>query len=1022
MTSMTEEIPTLCDDVFAGIVLLDENLRIVYANHEIARKGDVKIDDVVGQNFLNFFEDPESVRRFIQNPTPESHLLAYLITPKGKKMYVKIKAKKYGTNTLVTLLDLSELGAIKEALVKSEEMFRGMAESSMDAIVIADHDGKIRFWNSAAERIFGFTKDEALGKKVDELIIPESMRKKYRRALSKFKVNKITEGRIYELEGRRKDGTSIPVEISLGPVSFGDGVGVVAVIRDISERKRKEKNLEAERRELELLYTILDKITRHTEPAEIYEVIYRELKYAIPQMDAFLIAIKHSENRLDVDFVIGEGKRYPPHSLPLDEKLTLTGWVFKNEKTLHIQDVESDKLPAGINLVGVPMRSWVGIPLKYMEKTIGVLSVQSKEPNAFSDTQIKFLERVAHSIAAVIHTADMYEHLKASEERYRILLENSVVGIATTDLNNKFTYVNRFFANMLGYEPHEIIGKHLRDFATEEGYKKLAEGTVRRKRGITDSYEAEFRHRDGRAIPVLVYASPLRNMKNEIIGTIGIAMDISERKQMEEQLNRERRKYRTLFENVGVGVAVIQDKRVVYVNEELTDMLGMGREQIIGESIDKFVHPDDLPLAFKNYERRLRGLDAPRTYIMRLIDSKNDVLWVKLKATITEWEGKTAILASLTDVTTIKRTQDMLVSLDEVFRKLGRSKDEKSMFRLVVNHLKYTLNFGDVKIYKIEKTHLLNVLKPSERHDLRDNIVASWVARNGTSYYAPNMNKERNMMPIMNFSCEYATPILVGGEIFGVIAVRRAKPYSISSGERMVVDMVSKHLSVHIENLRHMRDLEQSKNMYELMMHIVSHDVKNPLAIIKGYVELMREEQNPEFLDEIDKAVEEASRIITQARLFSKLDLGKVKQEKKFIKIAEMILSSYELVNKKYHDAKIEIRGDAEIEVYPILREAFVNILDNAYKYGASKVEVSVESTEDCTIIKFSDNGVGIEDSKKQRIFEVFEKGDRGGSGLGLAIVKRVVELHNGKIYVKDNVPRGSIFVLEIPECDDKKE
>jgi signal transduction histidine kinase len=124
-------------------------------------------------------------------------------------------------------------------------------------------------------------------------------------------------------------------------------------------------------------------------------------------------------------------------------------------------------------------------------------------------------------------------------------------------------------------------------------------------------------------------------------------------------------------------------------------------------------------------------------------------------------------------------------------------------------------------------------------------------------------------------------------------------------------------------------------------------------------------------------------------------------------------------VRKRYPGCVIEIEDeDAVISGYRALfDEMILNLLTNAFKHGAKsvKIRVSVNSVNNAVIIRVEDDGPGISDDMKQRIFEPFSRSGRGVAGLGLSIVKRVAELHGGKVMVEDNHPRGTAFVVEIP-------
>ncbi len=143
---------------------------------------------------------------------------------------------------------------ILQRIADSEERFRGISTAAQDAIVMADGTGKVRFWNRAAERLLGYRSDEAAGRLLADLILPERQRRRLAATEGFLRggQGKVV-NRTLELEAKRKDGTEVPVEVSVSGLQLGDQWHAVGIIRDITDRKRAEQEIMQREERLRLI-------------------------------------------------------------------------------------------------------------------------------------------------------------------------------------------------------------------------------------------------------------------------------------------------------------------------------------------------------------------------------------------------------------------------------------------------------------------------------------------------------------------------------------------------------------------------------------------------------------------------------------------------------------------------------------------------------------------------------------------------------------------------------------------------
>ncbi len=141
--------------------------------------------------------------------------------------------------------DIPEQMRVEERLQQTEERMRAIADSARDAILMMDPEGRVSYWNRAAELILGYTEAEAIGQNLHDLIAPARFRPAHQAAFPAFRQTGrgAAIGKMLDLEARRKDGREISVELSLSAVQMNDGWHAVGLIRDITDRKKTEEKL-----------------------------------------------------------------------------------------------------------------------------------------------------------------------------------------------------------------------------------------------------------------------------------------------------------------------------------------------------------------------------------------------------------------------------------------------------------------------------------------------------------------------------------------------------------------------------------------------------------------------------------------------------------------------------------------------------------------------------------------------------------------------------------------------------------
>ena len=182
--------------------------------------------------------------------------------------------------------------------------------------------------------------------------------------------------------------------------------------------------------------------------------------------------------------------------------------------------------------------------------------------------------------------------LRESEERYRRIVETASEGISILDENARLTFVNRRFAEMLGYSVEEMLGMPLDTIVPESARAAAAQRVERSREGISQDVEVPFLRRDGSQIWIGLRTSPIRDSADRWIGTLGMSTDRTHYKAAEEARRASDAQYRQIVEATSDGIVTIDAQvRIVFVNHQLADMLGYEPREMIGASLFDFTSP-----------------------------------------------------------------------------------------------------------------------------------------------------------------------------------------------------------------------------------------------------------------------------------------------------------------------------------------------------------------------------------------------------------------------------------------------
>ena len=212
--------------------------------------------------------------------------------------------------------------------------------------------------------------------------------------------------------------------------------------------------------------------------------------------------------------------------------------------------------------------------------------------------------------------------------------------------------------------------------------------------------------------------------------------------------------------------------------------------------------------------------------------------------------------------------------------------------------------------------------------------------------------------------------------------------------------------------------LKKNKPMKEdNTLYNMAHEVKNPLSVVKGYLEMFDindKEKSEKYLRIIKSEIDRSIGILDDT-----LSIKKVTVNKEMMDLSLLITDIKETISYVYNDVKIIIPSmDEELIMlgdYDKLKQVIINMIKNSVEAGANKIEVNVVVKNKKVILKIIDNGSGITDTDLKKVGELFFTTKVNGNGIGVNLSKKIVKLHDGKLSYESVLNKGTTAIIELP-------
>ncbi|MDO9510617.1 MAG: PAS domain S-box protein [Bacteroidales bacterium] len=847
---------------------------------------------------------------------------------------------------------------------KSELQARDILQTAMDGFWLVDLEGRFINVNENACKMLGYTRSEMLCMNISDIEFVESPDQVKNRIK---KIVQTGEDR-FESKHRCKGGAVIDVEVNVKFQAFQDLH--VVFVHDITVRKQAAAALQESKE-------YLDKII-NTVATPIF-VKDREHRFCLVNNSlCTLLNVKE-------DDIIGTTglERFPEEQqevfLEKDREVFNTGE----------ENINEEFLTDGYGNV----RTIVTTKSLYTDKTGN-----------------KFLVGVINDIT---DRKNVENALKESEEKFKTLVTNNEEIIYLIDKNGIFLLSEGKGLSKLGLKPGQVVGMSV--FELYKDYPLMLNEMRKAFKGETVYLEVEVE-----GIHFRNWYSPYLNNEGEIIGLMGLSVNISKRVQTEKALAESEAIYRTLVEIMPDGVyKSTEEGEFVDVNPAMVKMLGYScKEELMAIDIKT-------QLYFNVSDRESVELfeNQEELGIYRMKKKDGSEIWVEDHGWLTHDKEKNILYHEgiMRDITERKQAEELLRESEERFKALHNS------------------SFGGISVHDkgiiLECNQGLSAMTGYSRDEL--------IGMDGLLLIAPNSHE----LVINNINSGFEEPyeafgLRKNGEIFPMRLEARNIPYKGKSVRTVEFRDITEQKRAEHELIVAKDRAEESDRLKSAFLANMSHEIRTPMNGILGFSSLLKEpgltgEQHQKYIEIIEKSGERMLNTINDIIDISKIDSNLMLVSIQDVDINEQIVDLFSFFKPQCSKKGLILKMDNSTKSDRFIiktdhvkfNSIFTNLIKNAIKY-TDEGEISMGYLKKEKYLEFyvKDTGIGIPANRQKAIFNRFEQADiedkraSQGSGLGLAISKAYVEMLDGKIWVDSEPGRGSVFYFTLPYNPDSKE
>lgn len=599
------------------------------------------------------------------------------------------------------------------------------------------------------------------------------------------------------------------------------------------------------------------------------------------------------------------------------------------------------------------------------------------------------------------------------------ILDSIPSGVAITDTKARFLYINSRGIELFGFK---TPGFNLEEeFTKIKALKRDGSPFPEKEMPIFNSVrsgepvrnvEVMIERADGKRLHILVSSAPLYDANSIIIATIVIFNDITKQIQTEMELKESEDRYRTVVETTVNAIVVHLNGRFLFANPAALRLFGAETSQDLeNRKIWDFI----VPSLRKSIEDRI----SESTEGKRILPNQEEIIRLDGRRVPVEavggpirYAGKNAILVIFRDIT---RQVELAEKLTEYTSRLEQLVEARTR-QIIENEKQYHEiydSFGEALIATDWEFNVIHWNKAAERVTTLKaadalgkklyTVLPEMTTIDVTPYFEALQQKKpaRFMMNVVSHETKK-------------LSIFEISTYPSSKGIIIIIEDKTEE--------------EQNKRLSAIgaTAGMVGHDIRNPLQAIEGDLYLLKEYlvsmpksqtkiEVTESIDEIDKNVSYINKIVADLQDYAR-QLNPEYSAVNFCSLAQDLIDHTDIPNNI--EVSLKVDADFTLKTDPTLvRRAVTNLIINAVQAmpTGGKLQIEAQKTDSEAQITISDNGTGIPDEVKPKLFTPMTTTKAKGQGLGLAVVKRIIEALKGSISFESELGEGTEFIIRLP-------